>query len=139
MHDATPLAEAASCLQGVNAGDDLADHIADEQTQRDDDQHRDQGYTHTVPDEALRQLPACADACPSQALTFGNLLDPASVPASTRKSGRSYFPIAEINTYPAVNYLSRASYAVHRAEHGAEHDASAEAETTEAGHDAGGH
>jgi molybdopterin-containing oxidoreductase family iron-sulfur binding subunit len=100
--------------------------------------YRDQGFTHTVPDEALRQLPACADACPSQALTFGNLLDETSVPHTSRKSGRSYVPIAEVNTYPAVNYLSRASYAVHR-EHGTEHDASAEAEPAEAGHDAGAH
>jgi Fe-S-cluster-containing dehydrogenase component/anaerobic selenocysteine-containing dehydrogenase len=75
---------------------------------------RDQGFTNTIPDEALRELPACVDACPSQALTFGNLLDPTSVPAVTRKSGRSYTILAEINTYPAINYLARASFHVHR-------------------------
>jgi len=80
--------------------------------------YRDKGFTNTVPDEALRQLPACADACPSQALTFGNLLDPASIPATSRKSGRSYFPIADTNTFPAVNYLAHASFSVHRPGHG---------------------
>ncbi|MEZ4240254.1 MAG: 4Fe-4S dicluster domain-containing protein [Myxococcota bacterium] len=79
--------------------------------------YRDQGFTRTIPDEALRQLPACADACPSQALTFGNLIDEKSVPHTSRKNGRTYTILSEVNTYPAVNYLARASYHVHRPEH----------------------
>lgn len=72
--------------------------------------YRDQGFLETVPDEALLQLPACAEACPSQALTFGNLVDEHSAVSKHRKSGRAYTPIAEINTFPAVNYLARASF-----------------------------
>jgi Fe-S-cluster-containing dehydrogenase component len=87
--------------------------------------HREQGFTHTVPDEALHQLTACAEACPSQAIGFGNLLDPESVPAKTRKTGRNYLLLTELNTFPAINYLARASHHVHRAHPGG-HEAGAE-------------
>lgn len=69
---------------------------------------RDRGKKVEQP--ALSQLPACAEACPSQALTFGNLIvenDPVTV---SRKSPRNYIPLAEVNTFPAVNYLARASF-----------------------------
>jgi Fe-S-cluster-containing dehydrogenase component/anaerobic selenocysteine-containing dehydrogenase len=74
------------------------------------DSYRDRGFDRTVPAGVLRQLTACADACPAQAITFGNLNDPKSVPAKTRKSGRNYFPIADINVHPGVNYLAQASF-----------------------------
>lgn len=72
--------------------------------------YRNQGFTTTVPDEALAQLPACAEACPSQALTFGNLNDEASAPQATRKSARTYELFADLHTFPAVNYLAKASF-----------------------------
>jgi molybdopterin-containing oxidoreductase family iron-sulfur binding subunit len=84
--------------------------------------HREQGFTHTVPNEALHQLTACAEACPSQAIEFGNLLDPESVPAQSRKNGRNYMLLAELNTFPAINYQARASHHVHR-EHSGGHAA----------------
>ena len=83
--------------------------------------YRDQGFDKTVPDSALRQLPACAAACPSQALTFGNRNDAESAPATTLKSGRTYMPIAELNTYPAVNYLAKVSFHVEKHGHGGGH------------------
>jgi molybdopterin-containing oxidoreductase family iron-sulfur binding subunit len=76
--------------------------------------YRDLGFTNTVPNEALEQLTACAEACPSQAITFGNLLDPESVPNKSRKSGRNYLLLADLNTYPAINYLARATFNVNR-------------------------
>ncbi len=85
------------------------------------DAYRDRGFNNRVPDAALRKLTACADACPSDAITFGNLNDEASVPASSRKSGRNYIPIPEIRTFPAVNYLARASFHHAPAAHGAGH------------------
>lgn len=88
--------------------------------------YRDMGVTNTVPNEALEQLPACAEACDTQALTFGNINDPASTPAKTRKSGRNHYPIEEINTYPAVNYLARASYHAHLPSHGEGHHGAGE-------------
>ncbi len=108
--------------------------------------YRAEGFTHTVPDEALEQLTACAEACPSQAITFGNLIDPESTPHVSRSSGRTYFALSEINTFPAINYLSRASFHVHRPHHGAgggEHAEAAgghhegEGNPTEPAHDAG--
>jgi Fe-S-cluster-containing dehydrogenase component len=72
--------------------------------------YRNISFTTTVPDEALQKLPACVEACPAGALTLGNLNDPASVPASTRKSGRSYLVFNDLNTMPAINYLAKASF-----------------------------
>lgn len=104
--------------------------------------YRDRGFTQTVPEEALEQLPACAEACPSQAIRFGNLNNDESIPARTRKSARTYFPLAEINTFPAINYLAKANFhhdptAVHHAaaeDHGggAEHGTAPEAHGEEA-------
>jgi len=74
--------------------------------------YRDRGFTTVVPEAALVQLPACAEACPSQAISFGNLNNEESVPAATRQSARNYFPLAELNTYPAINYLAKANFHV---------------------------
>jgi Fe-S-cluster-containing dehydrogenase component/anaerobic selenocysteine-containing dehydrogenase len=98
---------------------------------------RSEGFTHTVPDEALRQLTACAEACPSQAITFGNLNDPQSVPHKTRKTGRTYSQLTEINTFPAVNYLARASFHVNRPGHGGGHASAGEGNHEAAPHGAG--
>jgi Fe-S-cluster-containing dehydrogenase component/anaerobic selenocysteine-containing dehydrogenase len=86
--------------------------------------YRNVSFTTTVPDEALQRLPACAEACPSGALTFGNLNDEASAPTATRKSGRSYELFADLHTFPAVNYLGKASFHHTAAHHG---DAAADA------------
>jgi molybdopterin-containing oxidoreductase family iron-sulfur binding subunit len=51
---------------------------------------------------------ACAQACATQAITFGNLKDPAS--AVVQKSAdpvRSYHALHELNTRPAVTYLAK--------------------------------
>jgi Fe-S-cluster-containing dehydrogenase component len=83
---------------------------------------KDQGHTDLLPDDQLVKLTACADACPSSAIAFGNLLDPNSTVSRARRSGRTYYPIFEINTMPAANYLARASH--HReaaAHHGGTH------------------
>ncbi|TNE92879.1 MAG: 4Fe-4S dicluster domain-containing protein [Deltaproteobacteria bacterium] len=87
--------------------------------------YRDQGIDR-VPDEALEQITACAEACPTDAISFGNLVDPESGVTKHTKSGRAYQVFAELNTMSAVTYLAKASY--HRAEdphhgggHGEEH------------------
>lgn len=74
-----------------------------------------------VPDEALQQLPACAEACPTDALTFGNLNDERSTPAKSRKSARSYVILDELNTVSAVNYLAKANFHVAEAGHHGDH------------------
>ena len=67
-------------------------------------------YKAIVPDEALKQLPACAEACPTQALTFGNLNDEKGGPAMLRKSPRTYMPLEDLNVFSAVNYLAKVSF-----------------------------
>lgn len=109
--------------------------------------YRDRGFDQTVPRQALEQLTACAEACPSQAIWFGNLNDEASIPHTTRHSARNYYPLAELNTYPAINYLAKANFHVdptlaHHGppgEHapggtGVEHSPAAHGEEAPAGH-----
>jgi molybdopterin-containing oxidoreductase family iron-sulfur binding subunit len=83
--------------------------------------YRDMGFTNLVPDEALENLPACVEACPSQAMTFGNLVDPESKVTKLRKSARSYEMLADLNVMSAVNYLSRATFHPPKVAHGSGH------------------
>jgi molybdopterin-containing oxidoreductase family iron-sulfur binding subunit len=51
---------------------------------------------------------ACAQSCPTRAITFGNLRDPASaVVAKGADPVRSYHALHELNTRPAVTYLAK--------------------------------
>ena len=83
--------------------------------------YRDSGFTNKVPDDVLHQLPACAEVCPSQALSFGNLNNDDSAPSMARKSGRNFEALAELNVMPAINYLAKASYHHEPGHHGAGH------------------
>jgi molybdopterin-containing oxidoreductase family iron-sulfur binding subunit len=71
---------------------------------------KDHGHMDLVPDDLVHRLTACADACPSNAIVFGNLNDSNSEVAKLRRSARVYYPIPEINTFPGVNYLARATH-----------------------------
>ncbi len=53
--------------------------------------------------------PACAQTCPSQALTFGNLRDEESRAAQQARSNpaRSYHALQVLNTRPSITYLAR--------------------------------
>ncbi|MEN0062487.1 MAG: 4Fe-4S dicluster domain-containing protein [Myxococcota bacterium] len=82
---------------------------------------RDSNPGKLVPEVHLEQLPACAEACPSNALTFGNLNDEEQVVSSSRKSARNYIPLAEVHTFPAVNYLAKASFHFEPGHHGGGH------------------
>lgn len=83
--------------------------------------YRDAGYENKVPDQALLQLPACAEVCPSQALSFGNLKNEDSAPSRGRKSGRNFEALAELNVMPAVQYLAKASFHHNPGHHGGGH------------------
>jgi molybdopterin-containing oxidoreductase family iron-sulfur binding subunit len=50
---------------------------------------------------------ACAAVCPSQAIVFGDLLDPASRAATLARSRRAYHVLEELGTRPNVFYLKR--------------------------------
>ncbi len=48
---------------------------------------------------------ACQVACPTDAITFGNLKDPSSRVSRIAKGARSHHVLEELNTRPAVTYL----------------------------------
>ena len=52
-------------------------------------------------------VPACAQTCPAQAITFGDLNDPKSRVAQMAQDGRSYHVLGELNTRPAISYLKK--------------------------------
>jgi molybdopterin-containing oxidoreductase family iron-sulfur binding subunit len=70
----------------------------------------DGNFTRTVPSEVWESVPACVEACPSQALVFGNLKDEKSKVSMSRKSGRTYEPLGDLNVFSAVNYLAKANF-----------------------------
>jgi molybdopterin-containing oxidoreductase family iron-sulfur binding subunit len=50
---------------------------------------------------------ACQQACPAQAITFGNVNDPNSAVAKMNASTRTFFVLEELNVKPNVAYLAR--------------------------------
>lgn len=56
-------------------------------------------------DEAVRRLPACAQSCPTQAISFGDLSDPESEVSRLARSPRATRLLAEAGTRPKVIYL----------------------------------
>jgi molybdopterin-containing oxidoreductase family iron-sulfur binding subunit len=50
---------------------------------------------------------ACAQACPSSAIVFGNVKDETSRVHQSKKDPRSYHVLEDINTRPAVTYLAK--------------------------------
>ncbi len=51
--------------------------------------------------------PACAQACPSEAIVFGDLRDKTSRVAQLARDPRGYHVHEELNTQPAITYLAR--------------------------------
>jgi molybdopterin-containing oxidoreductase family iron-sulfur binding subunit len=50
---------------------------------------------------------ACQQACPTEAITFGNLLDPESKVSKAKASNRDYSLLGYLNTRPRTTYLAR--------------------------------
>ncbi|HVH10691.1 MAG TPA: 4Fe-4S dicluster domain-containing protein, partial [Gemmatimonadales bacterium] len=55
--------------------------------------------------------PACAQACPSEAIVFGDLHDRASRVAALAQDPRGYHVLAALNTQPAITYLAKVTHA----------------------------
>jgi molybdopterin-containing oxidoreductase family iron-sulfur binding subunit len=54
---------------------------------------------------------ACQQACPTQAITFGNIKDKTSVVSAQKARPQSYAMLAELNTRPRTTYLPRVTNA----------------------------
>jgi len=52
-------------------------------------------------------ITACASACPTNAITFGDQNDPASTIAKLKKNERNYGVLEEIHVLPNVTYLTK--------------------------------
>jgi len=53
--------------------------------------------------------PACAQTCPTQAITFGNLKDKESAASKQAEAGaaRAYHALQVLNTRPSITYLAK--------------------------------
>jgi molybdopterin-containing oxidoreductase family iron-sulfur binding subunit len=51
-------------------------------------------------------LTACAQACPTRAIKFGNTLDKESIVAKLDKDPRNYHVLEELHTLPSIGYLT---------------------------------
>ena len=54
-------------------------------------------------------IPACAQTCPTRAITFGNLLDPESKVSKLSKSEGVFRALEHLGTEPVVYYIKRGS------------------------------
>lgn len=61
-------------------------------------------------DADVRRLPACAQACPADAIVFGDLNDPGSEVLRLSKSPRAFRLLEELGTHPKVTYLREAKW-----------------------------
>jgi Fe-S-cluster-containing dehydrogenase component len=96
--------------------------------------------TWSIPDGAI--VPACAQACPTEAIVFGDLNQTESRVAKLHRSKLSYEMLEELNNRPRLRYLAKVSNPAierdhgHGHGHGHGHD---HGDGHDHGHDDGGH
>jgi menaquinone reductase, iron-sulfur cluster-binding subunit len=67
---------------------------------------RSKAYLEGTEISEVTYLPACAEACPSNAIFFGNLLDQHSEVARMANDPRAFRVLSKLHTEPKVYYLS---------------------------------
>jgi len=55
-------------------------------------------------------IPACAQACPTKVIVFGDLKDGESTVSHLAKDERGYRVLQEVNTQPAITYLKKVTW-----------------------------
>lgn len=55
-------------------------------------------------------IPACAQACPTKVIVFGDLKDHESTVSHLSKDERGYRVLQEVNTQPAITYLKKVTW-----------------------------
>lgn len=82
------------------------------------DTWRDVNPLGKAPDEALQKLTACAQACPTDAITFGNAKDSDGMVGQMFENERAYTMLGELNAKPGVRYLARINHIESQLHHG---------------------
>ena len=68
---------------------------------------RSKAYADGEDPDGVSYVPACAEACPSRAIVFGNLRDPESEVAKLAKDPRAFRILEKLHTEPKVYYLTK--------------------------------
>jgi molybdopterin-containing oxidoreductase family iron-sulfur binding subunit len=55
--------------------------------------------------QPVEYLPACAEICPTRAISFGDLSDPTSEVSTLARSTRAWKLLEDLGTEPKVIYL----------------------------------
>lgn len=102
------------------------------------DTWRDVNKLGKAPDEALQKLTACAQACPTDCITFGNAKDVDGKVAQMFEDERAYTMLGELNAKPGVRYLARINHVPSALHHGGGHGGGHGEEHGDASHGDGG-
>lgn len=79
---------------------------------------RDRARLNGEDPDSVVYTPACVEACPTHAITFGNLKDPNSEVAKLAKDPRAFRILEKLRTEPKVYYLSSAQWIRRQSDNG---------------------